>query len=1149
MSGKVTTGINNSVPAGSKSWGAPLNKPSLTVSNRNTLSFADGLKETESVANDFVQRTIRDYHESVQDDVLIFQRIILNNVHSSAENWPLTKALPLTPIDQLNVQWRKWIFNPQRLHPVPERGIAEQMGSTTQLRSDSLARFGISFTQEIQFAGTEEGGKELLAYLTMISASINETFGYDAIQELKNSDALRRQNAPQGPMNYQTMRQAAEAEISTYGQMVKNPRGIEDLADLVYNNMKNRGVVPNMLILAGGAKHSLAFRPAIQDYSQSGKAAEQALEKGSDMYPRIRNMEVVESRQYIAGQDTQDPMVSESTVGEYAVLRDYQGMEAGEDSAFQTSHLSSSLYDEEADSEFMVDIRTAFDTSLRFDEQGNLNATHDRLCAFLNGQDLEAFSHNLDLQNAYRTLADQNRGDVCFDPFITRGNHLARYMVTELFGQCHEQALNARRLRRISGTASAALRRLVPDCETRMTKTRRVLNELALRPLDITALLSDVTKAFAKLQRSQPDIEGNQFGGLDLSQSNGGCVSYPMLKTLSFSSLPEASACREACLFIEEFVDAAIQIFPTAEFLNVDKSSPNFTVKSAYTSFVENCLVGYKPALWLRMSVARGFTEAATADPAYATTISEFPALSEQFVKFIGASEKVKIEQYFSEIVQQINNLNVPVAYIRQIIDLGKKVVASGVVDNANRFLNVMRELTHHLHYRVYLESVKSWDGKSPLPAFTAGSLDKTMFDASTKEAWVRLPLVATPAVVASLRAQGAVAAGDVLVSMSDPASALQGSPVVDIATLPTSTESSGLLRTAYARAVFKASAAAVADVYKGGASAMPDDFAADSSLFGKSRFAPVARQSGLLISGETADDSISEEKLHERLGLYFNKCFVDNYQSIGRTLGGDAVQAAAAYLFISSRITREAYHAMFNHNVAPYGEALLNRAKITHLMGSMIAMVSGTETGATFIHKTDVRSGYNPANGTALVQVSLWAKPIVMTEENIEHVPNVSFHGYLGGCGPQFITSDKQGGMDVEDEASIYSCWVVLPDSVTDHMLPLTGLYPESVTKRVRRVSRQLAYIGAMFYALTHGWSRNASQYDQEGFSVSSGRAISNVSCQGFQRRFNPATRGFDLVIRNKGHLGITYAGVKDVRTGRSSTITPNPYGSVTIQ
>jgi hypothetical protein len=254
-------------------------------------------------------------------------------------------------------------------------------------------------------------------------------------------------------------------------------------------------------------------------------------------------------------------------------------------------------------------------------------------------------------------------------------------------------------------------------------------------------------------------------------------------------------------------------------------------------------------------------------------------------------------------------------------------------------------------------------------------------------------------------------------------------------------------------------------------------------------------------------------------------------------------------------------FEKMINENVPLPFQFLLFRPHITHKMGSMIVAVRGTGTGGTFIHKKDFRAGYDHQTKTMSAHFTFWAKPIVLVEEHVQVVKDVTFHGYVSGGNTKFhLTNKKQANGSSylttgRENGSLFSILTSYDDEI-HNPLDLCGMWNRNYIRNVTEMQTNgFHYTSAPFYSLLWNWKIPFYQnktYGEEDY-LESIYNENTICFQGFQYIFRPSlesngTGGGDYkrCVRGTGHLGDPYRGVKSVRMGYKSQMDVQQFDDV---
>lgn len=281
-------------------------------------------------------------------------RETLNNlVLASPDDWQTSVCLPFHQIDGTTVEWDEIRFDVRLMQRVPYEGVSRMQTSLRRRHRDRVVRRGIGLVIESDFYGTEAGRTHLKNQLLGIRYCVQETCNFDVMYALlaaPNYD--HRYDLDRGLSSKQKPLQTLKHEVSMYGIVQKQEKGMEVMVEHCKHRMHRYRVTPNMLIVPPELLLYIATAPDERiTYSSGGATAVTKFEEGVDGYRAraFRGLGVFESAAF----DMQDEsstmqMLKRTTqVGEFYRMRasDAFGPNKHGTSAFADI----SIYDESCD--------------------------------------------------------------------------------------------------------------------------------------------------------------------------------------------------------------------------------------------------------------------------------------------------------------------------------------------------------------------------------------------------------------------------------------------------------------------------------------------------------------------------------------------------------------------------------------------------------------------------------------------------------------------------------------------------------------------------------------------------------------------------------------------------------------------------------
>jgi hypothetical protein len=232
--------------------------------------------------------------------------------------------------------------------------------------------------------------------------------------------------------------------------------------------------------------------------------------------------------------------------------------------------------------------------------------------------------------------------------------------------------------------------------------------------------------------------------------------------------------------------------------------------------------------------------------------------------------------------------------------------------------------------------------------------------------------------------------------------------------------------------------------------------------------------------------------------------------------------------------------------------EFLVFRPFIEHQCYSLVITKGGGETGATYYGHNNVTLGDDAVSKLHYANLTFYQKSIIHNPKNVYIAEDVYFTGYLGGNSMDIFKSreDIEAGNTRRRAGQCRyekSMFVMLMQenecSQLRNPVSITGSFPEHIDKfqqdRVNFCHGQQYSSAAHAYAkfglqiLEGGGQNSGLGNDVEPFEADVQRQ--NTICfQGAQWNYNDKVHDYNIEVKNTGHLGPTYAGVRPVREGQ---------------
>jgi hypothetical protein len=201
--------------------------------------------------------------------------------------------------------------------------------------------------------------------------------------------------------------------------------------------------------------------------------------------------------------------------------------------------------------------------------------------------------------------------------------------------------------------------------------------------------------------------------------------------------------------------------------------------------------------------------------------------------------------------------------------------------------------------------------------------------------------------------------------------------------------------------------------------------------------------------------------------------------------------------------------------------------------MGTMVHGVAGGAIGETACGHFVVTNGDDPMSRFHFTNASVYAKALVLHEENVCRVENVYSQAYLGGYGHSIVSYDEETHLEYSEgknPGDIFVCAVPCNWQPEHCVLDVTGRFDPNVIASSH--DRKL-YPSAHVYAPYWGW-HESTDIGNKNFFESAEMDRSTISWMCATRKYNRATGKFDRIVVNQDPLGPNiYPGCEEVWDG----------------
>ena len=252
---------------------------------------------------------------------------------------------------------------------------------------------------------------------------------------------------------------------------------------------------------------------------------------------------------------------------------------------------------------------------------------------------------------------------------------------------------------------------------------------------------------------------------------------------------------------------------------------------------------------------------------------------------------------------------------------------------------------------------------------------------------------------------------------------------------------------------------------------------------------------------------------------------------------------------FMRTKITRDNLKRMAEHDIiVPFG-FMLTRPFERYDMCSAILCKSGTQLGNTYMGHNDFQLTDDVIHKVHVGHYTFYSKSIIHDEKQYQIAENVFGAGYKGGENTRFYQDKAELMDDIHAEAFRASIICMLLPYRTnqggrapriENPIDITGklhptLYAETDIPEGEVDSAQ--YPGGRYYAEVLELKKlSAYASDATEHFMSPFKYLNTVCFQGAQFMYNNNSGGFTDKIKNTGHWGNVYNGVKKVRNGENA-------------
>jgi hypothetical protein len=229
-----------------------------------------------------------------------------------------------------------------------------------------------------------------------------------------------------------------------------------------------------------------------------------------------------------------------------------------------------------------------------------------------------------------------------------------------------------------------------------------------------------------------------------------------------------------------------------------------------------------------------------------------------------------------------------------------------------------------------------------------------------------------------------------------------------------------------------------------------------------------------------------------------------------------------AGIVFLTTRVTADAFYAMYATDVAIPIDLMLARPFMTFEMYHAILCKSGRETGATFVGHSDFQLGDDVRSKLHYGHYTFMAKSIVSNPKNVTLMKNIFVNDYLGGWNTEFY--DWENGQDDKREQiyhqrnrpSIFSMVLPAQTYLRSNPIDLRCDFPFYSNK-------------LSFHTLSE------PNYDNEYFVPNEVSGANPILYRGMQHNYDASKGSFSKITIGTGHLGSNvYPGMMSVLHGQ---------------
>jgi hypothetical protein len=285
--------------------------------------------------------------------------------------------LPIVQTDQINIAYNIWSFNETLVGRTPFEGTSRLLRSQKSSFSDKLVRRGLAFMLEHGFMNTQEGRQQYVQNIKEIVKAVQLTMSFDVLSTLLTCKRYNVSWEKEHGYFEQRLSDIMKREVHMFGIVQKDPNGFDILLEEHKKHMNRYSVNPDALILPSKIQIYLPMVPEqkIMHYNR-GDLGVQQFEAGSITV--FRGINVYESKMYDLndGEIPVNLMSSIEQIGQFNMMSCESVLNAKE---YKSSHRDIYIFDANLDNFRKISFSEALANTHRFDERGELDASHEDL--------------------------------------------------------------------------------------------------------------------------------------------------------------------------------------------------------------------------------------------------------------------------------------------------------------------------------------------------------------------------------------------------------------------------------------------------------------------------------------------------------------------------------------------------------------------------------------------------------------------------------------------------------------------------------------------------------------------------------------------------------------------------------------------------